>query len=110
MKVLIIVARESKLGEMEELHIPILLRRSPNSAYFLVLNDREIRHFSDHSPGGYALFHGRISNSMIFAVLSSDRAEKAVNTLTALRATQEEATHGQHTPLKVFTFSCEEHL
>ena len=28
-----------------KLDILVLLRRSPNSAYFLVLNDRKIRHF-----------------------------------------------------------------
>jgi hypothetical protein len=38
-----------------------LLRRSPNSAYFLVLNDRKIRHFVIILQAGYALFHGRIS-------------------------------------------------
>ena len=40
-----------------------LLRRSPNSAYFVVLNDREIRHFVILFAAGYALFHGRISKS-----------------------------------------------
>ena len=36
-----------------------LLKRSLNSAYFLVLNDREIRHSLILLPAGYALLDGR---------------------------------------------------
>ena len=38
-----------------------ILRRSPNSAYFLVLNDRESRHSAIFLSAGYALFDGMIS-------------------------------------------------
>ena len=38
-----------------------ILRRSPNSAYFLVLNDRESRHSAIFLSAGYALFDGLIS-------------------------------------------------
>ena len=39
-----------------------LLRRSPNSAYFLALNDREIRHFVIFIQAGYAFLDGRLGN------------------------------------------------
>jgi hypothetical protein len=42
----------------------LLLRRSPNSAYCFVLNDREIRHSVILSQAGCALFDGRISSSV----------------------------------------------
>src|SRR5437016_8092732 len=99
MKGLIIVARESMLGELEE-----LLDNHGIYAY-TILNNIMGKGITGRVEGTF--LHPDI-NSMIFAVLPSDQAERVVNALTALHAMQEQATHGQHTSLKVFTFSCEE--
>jgi len=49
-------------------------------------------------------------NSIIFAVLPEEEADKAVSALTALHTARGLATHGQPVPLKVFTFPCDEHV
>ena len=101
MKGLIIVARESMLGELEE-----LLHNHGIQAY-TILNNVMGKGITGRVEG---TFLHPDSNSMILSVLPSNQAERAVNAFTALHARLEPATDGQHTSLKVFTFSCEEHL
>ncbi len=96
MKMLLIVARDSMLSELEA-----LLRENGISAYTII---------SDVKGTGLT---GRVDgaflkpdiNSIIFSVLPSDQADRAVSALTALHTAQ-----GQPGPLKVFTLPCEEHV
>jgi nitrogen regulatory protein PII len=96
MKMLLIVARDSMLSELEA-----LLRENGISAYTII---------SDVKGTGLT---GRVDgaflkpdiNSIIFSVLPSDQADRAVSALTALHTAQ-----GQPVPLKVFTLPCEEHV
>lgn len=96
MKMLLIVARDSMLSELEA-----LLRENGISGYTILSNVK-----------GTGLT-GRVDgaflkpdiNSIIFSVLPSDQAGKAVSALTALHTAQ-----GPPVPLKVFTLPCEEHV
>ena len=96
MKMLLIVARDSMFSELEA-----LVRENGISAYTIISNVK-----------GTGLT-GRVDgaflkpdiNSIIFSVLPSDQADRAVSALTALHTAQ-----GQPVPLKVFTLPCEEHL
>jgi nitrogen regulatory protein PII len=96
MKMLLIVVRDSMLSELEA-----LLREHGISAYTII---------SDVKGTGLT---GRVDgaflkpdiNSIIFSVLPSDHADRAVSALTAHHTAQ-----GQPVPLKVFTLPCEEHV
>jgi nitrogen regulatory protein PII len=96
MKMLLIVARDSLLSELEA-----LLRENGITAYTIISNVK-----------GTGLT-GRVDgaflkpdiNSIIFSVLPSDQADRAVSGLTALHTAQ-----GQPVSLKVFTLPCEEHV
>lgn len=101
MKGLIIVARESMLGELEE-----FLHTHGIDAY-TILNNVMGKGITGRVEGA---FLRPDINSMIFAVLPSNEAERAVNGLITLQATREKATQGQPTTLKVFTFTYEEHV
>ena len=99
MKMLMIVARDSMLSELEK-----LLRENGISAYTIINNVM--------GKGLTGKVHGTFLqpdiNSIIFSVLPSDQAERAVSALTALH--KDLTTHGQSLSLKVFTLPCEEHL
>ena len=99
MKMLLIVARDSILGELEE-----LLRDNGISAYTMISNVKG----KGLTGGVYGTFLQPDINSIIFSVLPSNPAERAVSALTALH--KDLATHGQPVPLKVFTLPCEEHV
>ncbi len=101
MKMLIIVARDSMLSELEE-----LLRDNGIGAYTIV------SHVLGKGLTGrvYGTFLQPDINSIIFAVLPSIQADRAVSALTALHTARGLATHGQPVPLKVFTFPCEEYV
>ena len=98
MKMLMIVARDSMLSELEK-----LLRENGISAYTIINNVM--------GKGLTGKVHGTFLqpdiNSIIFSVLPSDQAERAVSALTALH--KDLTTHGQPLSLKVFTLPCEEH-
>ena len=50
-------------------------------------------------------------NTIIFAVLTPARAERAVTALKTLHTERKEAAHDEEPiPLKVFSFPCEEHV
>ena len=98
---LIIVARDSMLGELEE-----LLRDHGIDAYTI------LSHVLGKGVTGrmYGTFLQPDINSIIFAVLTSNQTDRAVGALTALHTARGLATHGEPVPLKVFTFPCEEHV
>jgi nitrogen regulatory protein PII len=100
MKMLIVVARESMLSELEE-----LLRNNGINAY-TILSNVQGKGVTGRVHGTF--YHPDI-NSIIFSVLSGDQAQRAVNALTALHA-RSVSSSGQPVPLKVFTFPCEEHV
>lgn len=100
MKMLIIVARDSMLSELEE-H----LRSNGISAYTIINNVMG----KGLTGGVYGTFLKPDSNSIIFSVLPSDQAERTVSALTALYA-RDLSTRGQPVPIKVFTLPCEEHV
>ncbi|HJT20895.1 MAG TPA: hypothetical protein VJ746_10520 [Nitrospira sp.] len=101
MKTLIIVARDSMLTELEE-----LLRDNGIGAYTI------LNHVLGKGLTGrvYGTFLQPDVNSIIFSVLPSELADKAVSALTALNTARSLATHGQPVPLKVFTFPCDQHV
>ena len=93
---LLIVARDSMLSELEA-----LLRENGISAYTIISNVKGTG-LTGRVDG--AFLKPEI-NSIIFSVLPSDQADRAVSALTALHTAQ-----GQPVPLKVFTLPCEEHV
>jgi nitrogen regulatory protein PII len=101
MKTLIIVARDSMLSELEE-----LLRDNGVAAYTI------LNHVLGKGLTGrmYGTFLQPDVNSIIFSVLPSELADKAVSALTALHTARSLATQGQPVPLKVFTFPCDQHV
>jgi hypothetical protein len=59
----------------------------------------------------YGTFLNPDINAIIFAVLPSDQADRAVSALKTFYATRNEPSHGDKPiPLKVFSFACEEHI
>ena len=48
------------------------------------------------------------TNTIIFAMLRSDKLDPAISALKAYHATRVEAAHGQAIPLKLFSFPCDE--
>lgn len=101
MKILIIVARDSMLSGLEE-----LLRDNGISAYTIIRNVMG----KGLSGRVYGSFLQPDINSIIFSVLPSNQADRAVSAFTAIHTARVLATHGQPVPLKVFTFPCEEHV
>lgn len=99
MKTLIIVARDSMLSELEK-----LLRDNGISAYTIISNVMG----KGVTGRMYGTFLQPDINSIIFSILPSNHAERAVSALMALH--KDLATHGQPVPLKVFTLPCEEHV
>jgi len=99
MKMLMIVARDSMLSELEE-----LLRDNGINAYTIINNVMG----KGLTGRLYGTFLQPDTNSIIFSVLPSDQAERAVSTLTALH--KDLTAHGHPVSLKVFTLPCEEHL
>lgn len=101
-KMLIIVARESMLSELEE-----LLRDNDINAYTILSNVKG-KGITGRVHGTF--YHPDI-NSIIFSVLSDNQAERAVSALKVLQA-RSLTSYGQPQPipLKVFTFPCEEHI
>ena len=102
MKILIIVARDSMLHDLEH-----VLHKHDVKAYTILKNV-----FGKGVTGNVigTFLHPEI-NTIIFSVLPPDLADRAVTALKNLHAAgknasgQDEAFH-----LKVFSFPCEEHI
>ena len=99
MKMLMIVARDSMVSELEK-----LLQDNGTSAYTIIKNAMG----KGLTGRVYGDFLQPDINSIIFSVLPSDQAEKVVSALTARH--KDLTKHGQPVSLKVFTLPCEEHL
>lgn len=102
MRILIIVARNSMLGTLEE-----LLHENGVNAYTILSNVMG----SGLTGRVYGTFLHPDINTIIFSVLPSDQADRA---LSALRVLYEERKEGSHDdtpiPLKIFAFPCEEYV
>ena len=102
MKTLIIVARDSMLSDLEE-----LLQRNGVTAY-TILNNVMGKGVTGRM---YGTFLNPDINAIIFAVLPSGQADRAVSALKTLHVGRKEASHDDKPiPLKVFSFPCEEHI
>lgn len=99
MKSLMLVFRESMIGEVEE-----VLKKNGVSAYTL-LNEVEGKGETGNMVRSF-FYPG--SNSVIFAVLLSDQAEQVVSALKTHHVARVQAAHGQSIPFKLFAFPCEE--
>ncbi|MBX3332828.1 MAG: hypothetical protein KF876_01820 [Nitrospira sp.] len=102
MKNLIIVARHSMVSDLEA-----LLHKNGVTAYSILNNVM--------GKGGAGRVHGTFLspdiNAIIFAVLPSDQADRAVTALKTLHTERTEAVPDDTpVPLKVFSSPCEEHL
>lgn len=102
MRNLIIVARNSMVSDLEE-----LLHKNGITAYSILNNVT--------GKGGagrvYGTFLSPDINAIIFAVLPSDQADRAVVALKTLHTERiEAAPDDTPIPLKVFSSPCEEHL
>lgn len=102
MKILIIVARDSMLSDLEE-H----LHKIGVNAYTILSNVMG----KGEAGRVYGTFLSPDINAIIFSVLQSDEADRAVSAFKTLHEKRKEATHGEHPiPLKVFSFPCEDHV
>lgn len=102
MTTLIIVARDSMLSDLEE-----FLHRNGVKAYTILNNVMG----KGVTGKVYGTFLNPSINTIIFAVLPSDEADKTISALKTLHAERKDATHGQQPiPLKVFSFPCQEHV
>jgi nitrogen regulatory protein PII len=104
MKALMIVARDSMMGELES-----LLHDTGINAYSIInkvlgkgKTGEAHELFLDTGYRGY--------NLMIFAILPSDKIDRAINALKAFHSARVEGAHGKTIPFKLFSFPCEEHL
>jgi len=102
MRTLILVARDSMLSDLEE-----LLHKNGVKAY-TILNNVMGKGVTGRV---YGTFLNPDINTIIFAVLPSDQADRAISALKMLHVARKEASHGdQPIPLKVFSFPSEEHV
>jgi nitrogen regulatory protein PII len=102
MKTLMIVARDSRLHELEE-----ILHDNGVNAYSLLNKvmgkGRTGKVYESLFHTGYTGF-----NLMILAVLPSDQAERVVSALKAFHAARVKDAHGEPIAFKLFSFPCEE--
>ena len=103
MKILIIVARDSMLNDLEG-----FLHSNGVTTYTIINN------VMGNGVTGrvYGTFLNPDVNVLIFTVLPPDQAERTVNALKTLHARRMEASHNQPVPLKVFSlsFACDENV
>jgi nitrogen regulatory protein PII len=102
MKTLMIVARDSRMHELEE-----VLHDNGVNAYSLLNKvmgkGRTGKVYESLFHTGYTGF-----NLMILAVLPSDQAERVVSALKAFHAARVKGAHGEPIAFKLFSFPCEE--
>ena len=102
MKTLIIVARDSMLSDLER-----LLESTGVRAYTILSNVMG----KGVTGRMYGTFLNPDINAIIFAVLPTDQADKAVSALKIFHATHKNLSHDDKPiPLKVFSFPCEEEI
>jgi len=102
MRTLIIVARDSMLSDLEG-----LLTSNGVTAYTILSNVMG----KGVTGRVYGTFLNPDINTIIFAVLPPEQADRAVSALKSLHTGRKEAAHDDKpVPLKVFSFPCEEHV
>ena len=102
MRTLIIVVRNSMLSDLEG-----LLHNNGVMAY-TILSNVEGKGVTGRV---YGTFLNPDINTIIFAVLQPDQADRAVNALKTLHTGRKGASREDNPiPLKVFSFPCEEHV
>lgn len=102
MRALIIVARESMISYLEE-----FLHDHGVFAYTILSNVMG----NGETGRVYGAFLRPDINAVISAVLPADQGEQAIRALKVLIAQRKETAHDDNSiPLKVFSFSCEEHV
>jgi len=99
MMTLVLVFRASMLNEVEE-----LMKKNGIGAYSL-LHKLEGKGETGNVMWSF-LYPG--SNSVIFTVLSAERATQVVDALQTFRASRVQAAEGKAIPFKLFAFPCEE--
>ena len=99
MMTLVLVFRASMLNEVEE-----LMKKNGIGAYSL-LHKLEGKGETGNVMWSF-LYPG--SNSVIFTVLSAERARQVVDALQTFRASRVQAAEGKAIPFKLFAFPCEE--
>jgi hypothetical protein len=101
MRTLIIEVQNSMLSDLEG-----LLHSNGVMAYTLLSNAEG----NDIMGRVYGSFVSPDINTIIYAVLQPDKADRAVNALKRLHTGRKEASSDDNPPpLKVFSFPCEEH-
>lgn len=102
MRTLIIIARDSMLGDLEK-----LLHKNGVTAYTILSNVMG----KGVTGQVYGTFLNPDINAIICAVLLSDQADRAVSALKTLHTERKETSlDDKPIPLKVFSFPCEEHV
>ena len=102
MKTLMIVARAYMMSELER-----LLNDNGITAYSIINKvlgkGKTGKVHESMFDTGHTGF-----NLMIFAVLPSDHADRAVSALKVFHGAQVKGSHGEPIPFKLFSFPCEE--
>ena len=102
MRTLIIVARDTMLTDLEE-----LLHKNGVKAYTILSNVMG----KGVTGRVYGTFLNPDINTIIFAVLPPNEADRAISALKTLHVERKEVSHDDKPiPLKVFSFPCEEHV
>jgi len=106
MKMLMIVARDSMVKELEE-----LLHANGITAYSVIHKVEGRGQTGIAGTFHYNVYTGSTHfNLMILAVLQSDQVEKAVGALKAFHTARKKLAKEEPIPLKLFAFPCEELL
>ncbi len=102
MRTLIIVVRNSMLSDLERLLC------SNGVMTYTILTNVEGKGVTGRV---YGIFLNPDINTIIWAVLQPDQADRAVSALKTLHSGRKETARDDNPiPLKVFSFSCEEHM
>ena len=102
MRILIIVARDSMLSDLED-----FLQKNGVKAYTIVSNVMG----KGVSGRVYGTFLNPDINAIIFAVLQDEEAAMAISALKSAHEKRKEVSHeDKPIPLKVFSFPCSEHV
>ena len=106
MKMLMIVARDSMVKELEE-----LLHVNGITAYSVIHKVEGRGQTGIVGSFHYNVYTGSTHfNLMILAVLTSEQVERAVTALTAFHDARKKIPNAEPLALKLFTFPCEEIL
>ena len=104
MKMLMIVARDSMVKELED-----LLHANGINAYSVIHKVEGRGQTGTVGTFHYNVYTGSTHfNLMILTVLASEQVDRAVNALKAFHDTRKKNPHAEPLALKLFAFPCEE--